>query len=331
MKVIIAGGSGQVGTILSRAFHTAGHETIVLSRHPKPAPWRVLPWDGENPGPWRAELENADVVINLAGRSVNCRYGPTNRRIIMDSRVNSTHAIGEAISQATCPPRLWLQASTATIYAHRYDAPNDEVDGILGGGEPNLPDTWVFSLGVAKAWERIFHEANTPHTRKVLMRSAIVMSPDHGGAFDVFLRLTRLGLGGRSGHGRQFVSWIHDEDFVRAVFWLIEHPELAGVVNFSAPHPLPNADFMRALRRAWGIGFGLPTWKWMIEVGTFFLRTESELVLKSRRVISRKLPESGFKFRFSTWDKAAQDLCDRAREKHPATKISPTTRLTESY
>jgi uncharacterized protein (TIGR01777 family) len=330
MKVIIAGGSGQVGTILSRAFHAAGHETIVLSRHPQPAPWRVLPWDGETQGPWGSEFENADVVINLAGRSVNCRYGPTNRRIIMESRVNSTRVIGEAIARTACPPRLWLQASTATIYAHRYDAPNDEVDGILGGDEPNLPDTWVFSLGIANAWERTFHEADTPQTRKVLLRSAIVMSPDRGGAFDVFLRLTRLGLGGRAGNGRQFVSWIHDEDFIRAVFWLIEHPELDGVVNLSAPHPLPNADFMRALRRAWGIGFGLPAWKWMIEVGTFFLRTESELVLKSRRVISRRLPESGFKFHYSTWDKAAQDLCNRVRKKRPATKISPTTQAVES-
>lgn len=327
MKIIIAGGSGQVGTILSRAFHAAGHETIVLSRTPQTAPWRILPWDGENPGPWTAELEDADVVINLAGRSVNCRYGDANRRLITESRVNSTRIIGEAIARAAHPPRLWLQASTATIYAHRFDAPHEEQTGFLGGEEPNLPDTWRFSIGVAKAWERAFNEAPTPSTRKVLMRSAIVMSPDRGGAFDMLLRLTRLGLGGPSGNGRQYVSWIHDEDFTRAVFWLIAHPEITGVVNLSAPNPLPNAAFMQALRRAWGIGIGLPARQWMIEIGAFFLRTESELLLKSRRVISNVLPASGFSFRFPEWNQAAENLCQRAKEARPRIKTSPAARI----
>lgn len=314
MKIIIAGGSGQVGTVLARAFHMAGHEVIVLSRAPNAAPWRVLPWDAKTLGPWTEKLEAADVVINLAGRSVNCRYGKANRRLITESRVNSTRILGEAIARAASPPRLWLQASTATIYAHRFDAANDEAHGILGGDEPDLPDTWSFSIGVAKAWERAFHQAQTPQTRKVLMRSAIVMSPDRGGAFDMLLRLTRLGLGGRAGGGRQYVSWIHDCDFIRAVRWLIDHPEITGTVNLSAPNPLPNAEFMQALRHAWGIGIGLPAWSWMIEIGAFFLRTESELLLKSRRVIPTRLLSSGFTFLYPKWEQAAQDLCDRSRE-----------------
>ncbi len=317
MKIIIAGGSGQVGTVLCRAFHKAGHEVIVLSRTPKIAPWRVVECDAVNLGPWALELEGADAIINLVGRSVNCRYGPKNRALITNSRLNSTRVIGEAIAKAKQPPKVWLQASTATIYAHRYDAANDEATGILGGQEPNLPDTWKFSLDVANAWEKITNETPTPHTRKVLLRSAIVMSPDRGGAFDMLLKLTRFGLGGRIGDGRQYVSWIHDEDFVRAVFWLLEHPELSGAINLAAPHPLPHSDFMRALRSAWGITIGLPvTAKWMIETGAFFLRTESELMLKSRRVVPKTLVDSGFSFRFPQWQEAAHDLCERARKQN---------------
>jgi len=315
MKIIIAGGSGQVGTVLCRAFHKAGHEVIVLSRKPKPAPWRVVECDTVHLGPWTQELEAADAVINLVGRSVNCRYGPKNRALITESRIRSTRLIGEAIANAQRPPKVWLQASTATIYAHRYDASNDEATGILGGGEPNLPDTWKFSLDVANAWEKVTNEAHTHATRKVLMRSAIVMSPDRGGAFEVLLNLARFGLGGRAGDGRQFVSWVHDEDFARAVLWLIEHEELRGAINIASPNPLPNADFMRALRRAWGRGFGLSTANWMIEIGCFLLRTESELILKSRRVVPKTLVDSGFTFRFPRWEEAARDLCERVRNR----------------
>ena len=177
---------------------------------------------------WTSEIERADVVINLAGQSVNCRYTAENRRLIIDSRVNSTRVFGQAIAQSDNPPPVWLQASTATLYAHRYDAPNDEATGIIGGSEPNAPDTWRFSIDVVKKWERELNAAATPNTRKVLMRSAIVMSPGAGGPFDMLLRLVRFGLGGRFGDGREFVSWIHDQDFVRSVDWLIQHEELAG-------------------------------------------------------------------------------------------------------
>ena len=314
MKIIIPGGSGQVGTVLAEAFTNDGHEVVVLSRSAGSRSWGTVSWDGESLGEWTRELDGADVVINLAGQSVNCRYTPLNRRVIMDSRLRSTRVLGEAISQARKPPRVWLQASTATIYAHRYDAPNDEATGIIGGAEPNTPDTWRFSIDVATNWERVFDEAETLRTRKVLLRSAIIMSPSAGGPFDLLLRLVRFGLGGTVGDGKQFVSWIHDVDFFRAVSWLIEHDELDGAVNVSAPNPLTNKEFMRDLRRAWGTAVGLPASEWMLELGAFLLRSESELALKSRRVIPTRLVESGFTFHFPTWPEAAAELCARWRQ-----------------
>lgn len=317
MKIIIPGGSGQVGTVLARAFHERGDEVVVLSRTQTDAlPWRVAKWNGESLGDWASEFEGADVIINLAGQSVNCRYTPANRKIITESRVKSTYIVGQAIGEATNAPRVWLQASTATLYAHRYDAPNDEATGIIGGAEPNAPDTWRFSIDVVKKWERELNAAATPLTRKVLMRSAIVMSPSPDGPFDMLLRLVRFGLGGRFGDGKEFVSWIHDQDFVRAVDWLIQHEELAGPVNLAAPNPLPNSQFMRSLREAWGIPFGLPATEWMLELGAFLLRSETELMLKSRRVVPKRMLESGFVFQFPTWPEAARDLVERGRSAH---------------
>ena len=233
----------------------------------------------------------------------------------MESRTLSTRVLGQAVAEAKRPPKLWLQASTATIYAHRYDAPNDEMTGLPGGSEPNVPDTWRFSIDVAKSWEQALDEAVVPHTRKIKMRSAIVMSPDKGGAFDILLGLVRHGLGGKSGNGRQYVSWIHEEDFIRAVYWLIEHAEQHGPVNIASPNPLTNAEFMRALREAWGIGFGLPAAEWMLEIGAAFIRTETELILKSRRVVPGKLMQAGFTFKFPTWPEAARDLCRRWKQR----------------
>jgi uncharacterized protein (TIGR01777 family) len=311
MKVVIPGGSGQVGAVLARAFQRRGDEVVVLSRNPGKADWRTSQWDAEALGSWTKELEGADVLINLVGRSVNCRYNAPNRREITESRVKSTRILGEAIARLTHPPRVWLQASTATIYAHRYDAPNDEATGIIGGAEPNAPDTWRFSTDVATTWERAANDAVTPCTRKVLLRSAIIMSPDRGGVFDLLLRLVRYGLGGRSGNGRQYVSWIHDQDFIQAIFWLIEHEEFEGPVNLASPNPVTNAEFMRLLRQAWGIGFGLPASAWMLELGALVLRSETELVLKSRRVVPGMLLQAGFVFQFPKWEEAAGDLCRR--------------------
>jgi uncharacterized protein (TIGR01777 family) len=309
MKIVLAGGSGQVGTILARAFYAGSNEVVVLSRHAQKAPWRVVRWDGSTPDTvWTREIDGADIIINLAGRSVNCRYTPENRRQIIDSRVQSTHAIGQAIAQSEKPPRVWLQMSTATIYAHRFDAPNDEFCGILGGNEPNAPDTWRFSIEVAKAWEAAAKAGSTPGTRLVLLRAAMVMSPDKDGVFDTLLTLARRGLGGRAGNGKQFMSWIHHADFVRAIHWIITHEELEGAVNLASPNPLPNAAFMLALRRACGVRIGLAANELMIEIGTRLMKTESELILKSRRVVPAKLLQSGFEFAFPDWPSDARDL-----------------------
>jgi uncharacterized protein (TIGR01777 family) len=217
--------------------------------------------------------------------------------------------LGEALTQIARPPRVWLQASTATIYAHRYDAPNDEISGVLGGDEVDAPSTWRFSIEVARAWEQAFADARVPGTRKVVLRSAMTMSADRGGVFDALLALTRRGQGGRIGDGRQYMSWVHEYDFIRAVRWLIEHEAFDGIVNIASPNPIPNAEFMGALRRAWGTRVGVPTPSWMLEIGAIVLRTESELVLKSRRVVPRRLLEQGFVFAYRDWPDAARDLC----------------------
>jgi uncharacterized protein (TIGR01777 family) len=223
--------------------------------------------------------------------------------------VLSTRVVGEAIAAAERPPSVWLQASTATIYAHRYDNANDERTGILGGSESNVPDTWRFSIDVARAWENAFAESVTNHTRKVALRSALTLSPDPGGIFDMLVTLVRYGLGGTAGDGRQFISWIHYEDFIAAVRWLIEHDDMDGIVNVAAPNPLRNADFMQTLREACGARFGLPATAWMLEVGALVIRTETELILKSRRVVPARLLDHGFEFRYPEWRAAAQHLC----------------------
>ena len=323
MTIVLPGGSGQVGTLLARHFHAAGHAVVVLSRSPVPAPWRVVAWDARTVGGWAAELDGADVVVNLAGRSVNCRYTAANRRAIRDSRVESARVVGAAIARAERPPRVWLQAGTTTVYAHRFDAPNDEATGLLDDG-PDAPATWRFSQEVARAWEAEAAAADTPATRKVVLRAAMTMSPDRGGVFDVLLGLVRRGLGGAAGDGRQFVSWVHAADFVAAVEFLIARDDLSGPVNVCSPEPLPNAEFMRALRRAWGVPVGLPAARWMLEVGTWLLRTESELVLKSRRVVPGRLAAAGFRFRFPDWPAAARDLCGRWRAR-PGTMAADAT------
>jgi len=327
MKVVIPGGTGQVGTILARALHSTGHDVVILSRHAMVAPWRVVQWDARTLGAWTAELDGADAVINLAGRSVDCRYTASNREAILASRVLSTRAVGSAIAQSSRPPRAWLQMSTATIYAHRYDAPNDEASGIIGGAEPDAPSTWRFSIDVARAWEAAAHECITPKTRKVLLRSAMVMSPDRGGVFDMLLRLVRAGLGGTAANGRQYVSWIHHVDFVAAVLWLLEREDIDGAINLAAPQPLPNAEFMRALRDAWGARVGLPATVWMLEIGAVLLRTETELVLKSRRVVPGRLVDSGFAFQFIDWSVASRELCQAWRSRGTSMYLNPEARV----
>jgi uncharacterized protein (TIGR01777 family) len=311
MKVVLPGGTGQVGTVLDRALTAAGHEVVVLTRRPQRE--REIGWDGKTLGPWAEAIDGCDVVVNLAGRSVSCRYTAQNMQAMMDSRVDSARVVGEAIAAAARPPRVWLQMSTATIYAHRFDAAHDEATGVIGGREAGVPDYWAYSVEIAKNWEQAQAEAHTPATRKVALRSAMVMSPDRGGVFDVLLRMARLGLGGPVAGGGQYVSWIHDEDFVRAVEFLIARDDLDGPVNLASPGPLPHRQFMRALRAARGVPVGLPATRWMAQVGAFALRSDTELLFKSRRVVPGRLLEAGFDFCHPSWDGAAVDLVRRAR------------------
>jgi uncharacterized protein (TIGR01777 family) len=308
VKVVIPGGSGQVGTILDRALTAAGHEVVVLTR--RPTSDREVGWDGRTLGPWAETIDGCDAVVNLAGRSVSCRYTPFTLTEMMDSRVESTRVVGAAISAARRPPPVWLQMSTATIYAHRFDEGNDEATGRLGGTESAY---WAYSVKIARYWEREQQRADTPRTRKVALRAAMVMSPDRGGVFDVLLRLARLGLGGPVAGGGQYVSWIHDNDFARAVEFLIGRDDICGPVNLSAPGPLPQREFMRQLRSARGVRAGLPATRWMAELGALALRSDTELLMKSRRVVPGRLLEAGFAFSLPQWPQAAADLVRRVR------------------
>ncbi|MBG6094660.1 TIGR01777 family oxidoreductase [Nocardioides luteus] len=317
MKIVIPGGTGQVGGVLRRAWSTRGHEVVALSRHPEQleAGVRHRVWDGRTIGPWAEEIDGADVVVNLAGRTVSCRYTEANLKQMMDSRVESTRVVGEAIARAAHPPNVWLQMSTATIYAHRFDAPNDEATGIIGGDEPDVPGYWEFSTRIAKSWEAEQAAAATPHTRKVALRSAMVMSPDKGGVLDVLLTMARLGLGGPVAGGEQFVSWIHERDFVRACDLLIERADISGPVNLAAPVALPQRELMRVLRKEAGMPIGLPATAWMAEIGAWVMRSDTELLLKSRRVAPGRLLEAGFEFELPEWEAAARDLVARARRR----------------
>ena len=308
MKILIPGGSGQIGMMLERAFQSSGDEVVVLSRS---AADESMRWDGKSPGSWTKHIDDADVVINLAGRTVNCRYTEENLKQMMESRVDSTRVIGEAISKSKTPPKVWLQMSTATIYAHRFDAANDEATGIIGGSEPDAPAYWARSIDIAKAWELELDQAETPGTRKVALRTAMVMSPDKDGVFDVLCGLTRKWLGGRIASGKQYVSWIHEQDFVNALRFLIDNDSMSGPVNLASVGPLPQAEFQSVLRKVLGVRVGLPAMKWMAEIGAVFMKTDTELILKSRRVVPGRLLEAGFEFQFSTWDKAAEDLVSR--------------------
>lgn len=321
MKIVIPGGSGQVGTVLARHFHKEGHEVVILSRSAKSKTarcskgWRVEEWDGETLGSWTKELEGADVLINLAGRVVNCRYNTKNRCEIWASRSRSVRILGKALETLTNPPRVWLQAGTATIYAHRFDAPNDEYTGIIGGTEPNSPDKWRFSIDVARAWEGEFALIEAPRTRKVMLRSAMTMSYDKDSIFDYLLWLVRMGIGGTAGSGNQYISWIHYIDFINAIKFLIENDQISGAVNIASPNPVTNKEFMAQLRHAWGQKLALPAYEWMLEIGAIFLQTETELVLKSRRVVPSRLLDAGFKFQYGDWKTASLDLCESARKR----------------
>jgi uncharacterized protein len=306
--VVLAGGNGFLGQMLAQKLRASGKEVIVFTRRPMASEAGITPvrWDGRSLGPWMDYLDGSQAVVNLAGRSVNCRYTQSNRKLIMDSRVHSTRVLGEAIARCKHPPLVWLNSSTATIYKHSLRKPMDEANGEIGA-TPEAKD--AFSVEVARQWEQTFEAAPAPLTRKVALRTAMVLGTAEGGVFQVLHQLVRFGLGGKMASGEQFVSWIHEEDFCRAVEWLILNAELTGPVNVCAPNPVSNRKLMAELRQACGVPFGLPATRWMLEIGAFFLRTETELIIKSRCVTPGRLVASGFEFHFSTVSQALQDLC----------------------
>ncbi|MBE0539761.1 MAG: TIGR01777 family protein [Verrucomicrobia bacterium] len=325
-RIILAGGSGFLGQALARHYLASGLEVVSLTRTPQPASSgvRQIAWDGRTLGLWARELEAAEAVINLAGRSVNCRYHERNRRVILESRLNPTRVLGEAINQCAKPPCVWLNSSTATIYKHNFGPAWDESGEI--GGTPEAKDE--FSVAVATAWEQAFDEAETPNTRKIALRSAMVLGHGANSVFPVLRRLVRCGLGGKMGSGRQYVSWIHQEDFCRAIDWLLQAEQFSGVVNLAAPNPVTNAEMMRTLREICVVPIGLPATRWMLEAGAFLLRTETELILKSRRVIPGCLAAGGFEFRFPILRRAFENLCGKRRSvalsPHPPSPAGPT-------
>jgi hypothetical protein len=312
-RIIIAGGSGFLGQVLAKHFIRKEWEVVILTRTAKKnLVGRQVVWDARTLGSWAEEIDGSSAIINLTGKSVNCRYNERNRKEILDSRVNSTRVLGEAINRCKTPPRAWLNASTATLYRHTFGKPWDE----SGETEASAEAKDKFSVEVGWAWEKALNEAVTPRTRKVALRTAMVLGLGQNSVFPVLHRLAKLGLGGRMGNGRQFVSWIHETDFCRAVEWLLDHPEFTGHVNLVSPNPIPNKDMMRTLRNICRAPFGLPATNWMLEIGAFILRTETELLIKSRRVVPGWLLKSGFEFRYPEIADACADLA----AKRPAIK-----------
>ena len=320
LRIVLPGGSGQVGRMLARFFQERGHHVTVLTRGPYTAPWPTVHWDGKTLGPWVETLEGADVCIHLSGRGIDCRYTARNRRELHDSRIGPTRLLHQAIACLQNPPRLWMNASTATIYRHSLDMPMDEATGEIGGNElisrrRRAPEKWNWTVQLAKDWEAAFFSTETPRTRKIALRTSLVFSPAPGNVFAVLSHLVRAGLGGKQGNGRQVVSWMHEADYARALEFLIEHEEIDGPVNLAAPHPLANRELMAALREAWEMPNGLPAPAPLLAIGMFFLRSETELILKSRYVVPGRLLDAGFQFEFPTWPEAAADLVRQWRNR----------------
>lgn len=292
-KVVLAGGSGFIGSCLQQQFQSLQYEVCVISRKSGHIPWT-------NREAIVQALEHADLLVNLAGKSVDCRYHRANREAILTSRTETTGVLGQAILQCNNPPPLWINSSTATIYRHAEDRPMTEAACEIGSG---------FSVEVAKAWEQAFFQFVLPNTRQAALRIAIVLGKD-GGVMTPYKNLARFGLGGKQGSGRQMFSWIHIDDVFRMIRFLQERPDLHGVFNCASPHPLRNDEFMRQLRKAMRIGFGLPSPRWLLELGAFLIRTETELILKSRWVVPERIEREGFTFAYPTIDRALNNLLD---------------------
>ncbi|WP_294244396.1 TIGR01777 family oxidoreductase [uncultured Chryseobacterium sp.] len=296
MKIIIAAGTGFLGKNLEQYFTAKGHQVYILTRNPKRR--SEFYWDANTLGEWKNLLENADVLINLAGKSVDCRYMPKNRQEIHDSRINSTKVLQQAVDQCRSKLKVWMNASSATIYIHSETHLNTEENGIIGDD---------FSMNICKSWEQEFFKTTTEEVRKVALRTSIVLG-NNGGAFPKLKTLTKFGLGGNQGRGNQKVSWIHIHDFCKAVEYVIDHHNLLGPVNVTAPNPLSNEKFMAALRREMNIPFGLNAPAWQLEIASVVVRTETELLLKSRNVYPDKLLKNGFEFTYPKLATALKDL-----------------------
>ena len=302
-SIVITGGTGFLGEYLTHFFSKKGYHIYIISRSEYPSTDQVtyLKWDGKTLDGWEKSLEGATAVINLAGKSVNCRYTDTNKRIIKESRVLATEAVGKAIQQATHPPKVWLNGGSATYYRYSEDKDMTEATGEAGTG---------FSVEVCQAWEAAFDKMTTPDTRKIFMKISIVLGKD-GGVMPTLKGLIKAGLGGKQGHGRQYVSWLHEEDFARMVEWFIAHDEFDGIVNCVSPRPVKNKDFMAALRKVYTMPFGLGQPRWMLELGAIMLGTETELILKSRKVVPERLTQAGFTFKYPKLDEALQEIVSR--------------------
>jgi uncharacterized protein len=298
-RIVIAGGNGFLGKVLCLHFAETA-DIIILSRGLSGLRngIRYEHWDAKTIGPWAGALENADVLVNLVGRTVDCRYNEKNKRDILESRIDSTHVLGEALKACINPPKLWINSASATRYRHALDREMDEETGETGSG---------FSVDVCKAWEEEFYRFQIPGVRQVALRIAIVLGRT-GGAVKPLLRLAQFFMGGRQGSGEQFFSWIHEDDFARAVAFIIDHEELSGSINTVAPKPVRNKELMRTIRKAVGRPFGLPMPKWMLEIGAWMIRTETELVLKSRNVIPKRLMEAGFAYKYPDIESAITEI-----------------------
>lgn len=291
--VVLAGGTGFIGTYLADRFKALKYDVKMISRQEGHIQW------GDRDGIAEA-LEGADMLIHLAGRSVDCRYNEKNKRDILTSRTETTKILGEAVMSSSRPPALWINSSTATIYRHAEDRPMTEENGEIGSG---------FSVDVAKAWEETFfsydRKESGKETRLAALRIAIVLGQG-GGVMTPYKNLARFGLGGPQGPGTQMFSWVHIEDIFGIIMFLKDHPELCGVFNCAAPEPLPNREWMREVRQAMKVPFGLPAPRWMLELGAVMIRTETELILKSRWVIPERLEQAGYKFKYRTAGQALE-------------------------
>lgn len=299
-KIIIAGGTGFLGNVLIEYFKNKTEQIIVLTRGEEKQIDNIsfCYWDSQTLGSWVKLLENANVLINMCGKSVDCRYTPANKKTIIESRTRTTALLGKALLQCNHPPKLWMNSSTATIYQHSLHTPMNEDTGILGNS---------FSENVAKAWEQTFFEHTIPNCRQVALRTSIVLGKK-GGAFPTLYKLTKMGLGGQQGNGKQKVSWIHESDFARAVDFIIQKNDIHGAINIVAPSPVNNKLFMKKIRKIANVLIGIPQPKYLLEMGAFILQTETELILKSRNVIPSKLMQQGFHFRYGDLDIALENL-----------------------